>query len=111
MADKVEVYDVDLTQNAETDLNEIISYIAKENPRTALEILKRLQDKIETLDHFPFRGGYVPELLKKNIKEYRQLIESPWRIIYKVEKETVQVLTIVDSRRNLQDVLVEKLVR
>jgi addiction module RelE/StbE family toxin len=111
MADKIELYDVDLSKNAETDLAEIISYIAKESPRTALEILKRLQDKIETLDHFPFRGGYVPELLKKNIKEYRQLIESPWRIIYKVEKKTVQVLTIVDSRRNLQDVLVEKLVR
>ena len=59
----------------------------------------------------PERGGYVPELLKQNIKDYRQLIESPWRIIYKIDKNTVNVLIIIDSRRNTQDILIEKLIK
>jgi toxin ParE1/3/4 len=73
--------------------------------------MERIQEKIKTLDHFPNRGGYVPELLAKNIKDYRQLVESPWKIIYKVEDDTVNVLAVLDSRKNLQDILLKKLLK
>ena len=111
MAEELEKYTVNITQNAENDLDEIISYISRNNPQTALKILKKLQDRIQTLDHFPYKGGYVPELLQKNIKDYRQLIESPWRIIYKVEDKIVNILTVIDSRRNIQDILIKKLIK
>ena len=111
MAEEPEKYTVNITQNAENDLDEIISYISRNNPQTALKILKKLQDRIQTLDHFPYKGGYVPELLQKNIKDYRQLNESPWRIIYKVEDKIVNILTVIDSRRNIQDILIKKLIK
>ncbi|MCL2481652.1 MAG: hypothetical protein FWF38_08075, partial [Spirochaetaceae bacterium] len=60
---------------------------------------------------FPYRGGYVPELLVRNIKDYRQMIEEPWKIIYKVDNNIVNILTIIDSRRNLQDILIKKLLK
>jgi addiction module RelE/StbE family toxin len=104
-------YNVSITQNAENDLNEIIEYISQNNPQTALKILEKLQTKMKTLDRFPYRGGYVPELLEKNIKDYRQILETPWKIIYKVENETVNILTIIDSRRNVQDILIKKLIK
>ena len=113
MSKKIEYekYVVNITQNAENDLNEIILFIAQNNPQTAIKIMERLQSKIKTLDHFPNRGGYVPELLAKNIKEYRQITETPWRIIYKVDNKTVNILAIIDSRRNLQDILIKKLLK
>jgi addiction module RelE/StbE family toxin len=111
MTEEIEQYVVNITANAKKDLREIISYIVRDNPRTALKILEKLESKIDTLDHFPYRGGYVPELLKKNIKDYRQLLESPWRIIYKIDKNVVNVLLIVDSRRNIQDLLMERLIK
>jgi plasmid stabilization system protein ParE len=40
-----ETYNVNITQNAEDDLNEIIMYIAKNNPQNALSIMKRIQEK------------------------------------------------------------------
>jgi addiction module RelE/StbE family toxin len=104
-------YNVRITQSAEDDLNEIILYIAQNNPQNALKIMKRIQNKISTLECFPEKGGYVPELLKKNIKDYRQLIESPWKIIYNIENDDVNILTIVDSRRNLRDILIRKLLK
>ena len=104
-----EKYIVKITQTAENDLNEIILFIAKNNPQTAIKIMEKIRAKINTLDVFPNRGEYVPELFAKNIKEYRQIIESPWRIIYKINGEVVNVLTIIDSRRNLQDILIRKL--
>jgi mRNA-degrading endonuclease RelE of RelBE toxin-antitoxin system len=87
------------------------AHISINNPMNALNVLKRIEDKINTLNHFPERGGYVPELLKNNIKDYRQLIESPWRIIYKIDNDIVNVLLIIDSRRNTQDILIEKLIK
>ena len=106
-----EKYVVNVTQNAENDLNEIILFIAQNNPQTAIKIMEKIQAKIKTLDHFPNRGGYVPELLARNIKGYRQIIEAPWKIISKVDDEIVNILAIIDSRRNLQDILIRKLLK
>ena len=114
MAKKIkehEKYIVNLTRNAENDLNEIILFIAQNNPQTPIKIMEEIQEKINTLDHFPNRGGYVPELFAKNIKGYRQIVKSHWRIIYKVDDTVVNVLAIIDSRRNLQDILVKKLLK
>ena len=110
MAEKIKIYTVNINKTAKNDLREIINYISKDNPMNALNILKKIENRINTLSHFPERGGYVPELLKNNIKDYRQLIVSPWRIIYKINNKIVSVLLIIDSRRNTQDILVEKLV-
>jgi addiction module RelE/StbE family toxin len=104
-----EKYLVNMAQNAENDLNEILLYIAQNNPQNAIKIMEKIQARINTLDHFPYRGSFVPELLARNIKDYRQLIEPPWKIIYKIDDDVVNILAIIDSRRNLQDLLLKKL--
>ena len=112
MAKKIKEYEkyiVKITQSAENDLNEIINFIAENNPRTAFLIMEKIITKIKTLDHFPYRGGFVPELLAKNVKDFRQITEKPWKIYYKIDKNIVNVLAIIDSRRNLKDVLINKL--
>jgi len=111
VAEKTEIFTVNVTKSAKKDLKEIVKFIAKNNPLNSLEVLKRIENRINSLKKFPERGGYVPELLKHNIKDYRQLIESPWKIIYKVDNNIVNILIIIDSRRNTQDILVEKLIK
>ena len=104
-------YVVKMTLGAEKDLNEIIEYIAENNPRTALTIMEKIQKKIDSLDHFPYRGSFVPELLVKNIKDFRQISEHPWKIYYKIVENKVYIMAIVDSRRNLKDILMNKLLK
>jgi toxin ParE1/3/4 len=111
MGDKKNHFTVNVNKTAKNDLREIIKYISRNNPMNALNIFKKIEDRINTLNHFPERGGYVPELLKNNIKDYKQLIVSPWRIIYKIDKNIVNVLIIIDSRRNTQDILLERLIK
>ena len=111
MNEEIKVFSVNITKTAKNDLREIIKYISKNSPMNALNVLKRIEDRINSLSRFPERGGYVPELLKNNIKDYRQLIEHPWRIIYKIDDNVVNVLLIIDSRRNTQDILIEKLIK
>jgi len=57
------------------------------------------------------RGRIVPELLKEGIAIYRELIAQPWRIIYKIENDTVYIMAIFDSRQNIEELLLQKLLR
>ncbi len=47
---------------------------------------------------FPLKGRVVPELQKEGITLYREIIVSPWRIMYKVGNDTVYIMVILDSR-------------
>jgi len=98
-------YIVKMTQNSVNDLNEIIDFISKNNPRNADVIMEKIYKKIKSLNHFPNKGGYVPELLLRNIKDYRQITEESWKIIYKVNGNKVNISATIDSRRNLKDIL------
>jgi toxin ParE1/3/4 len=111
MAEKVKTYIVNVSRSAKNDLREIIQFISKNNPMNASVVLKKIESRINSLENFPERGGYVPELLKHNIKDYRQLIEPPWKIIYNIDNNNLNILIIIDSRRNTQDILVEKLIK
>lgn len=93
------------------DLEEIVAFVAAENPKAALEILERLEHRCATLVRLPDRGRIVPELKAVDIFAYRELIEGSWRIIYRHEKTRVHVLAVLDSRRNLSSLLIERLVR
>ena len=102
-------YNVLIPSSVIYDIQEIVDYISEEYASIALAILDRLENKINSLKSYPDRGRVVPELLSQNIIEYHELIEAPWRIIYKIFDSNVFILTVIDGRRNVQDVLLRKL--
>ena len=104
-------YQVLWTHTAQQDLTEIIDYIAQDGVDDALMILHRLEAKAALLVTLPNRGRIVPELLHTGISQYRELISAPWRIIYRVESQRVLVMAVLDSRRDLQTVLLGRLAR
>jgi len=96
---------------AENDLKAIIEYIASENPIHSLKKLKEIKKKAGDLYLFPKKGRIVPELLTFGILTYRELIVPPWRLIYRIAEKTVYVLAVLDSRRNIEDLLLSRLTR
>ncbi len=105
------IYRVEWARIAVSDLAAIIAYIADDSIETALLVLEKIEETAGKLTTMPLRGRIVPELAAFGIQAYRQLIYSPWRIIYRVSGKRVNVLAVFDSRRNLEDVLLERLVR
>jgi plasmid stabilization system protein ParE len=95
---------------AEQDLERIIKYIAIDSPENALEVLAKIKKKSATLYSIPGRGRIAPELLEFNILQYREIIIDPWRVIYKVIGKEVLVVSVIDSRRNIEDILLDRLV-
>ncbi|HHJ40076.1 MAG: plasmid stabilization protein [Methylothermaceae bacteria B42] len=104
-------YKVLWAQAAEEDLKSIIEYICIDSPLAARDSLKKIKTKASNLCSFPQRGRIVPELKDQGIIQYRELIIPPWRMIYRIYEEQVYVLLVIDSRRNIEDVLLERLVR
>ena len=103
-------YEVTWTAQAERDLEEIILYIAEHSPDNALRILENIQQNASDLKSLPERGRHLPELKLLGNKSYREIISRPWRIIYRIEQKRVLVVAVLDARRDLEDLLFEKLI-
>ncbi len=104
-----ETHQVLWTDTARQDLTGIIDYIAQDSVANALVILDKLEAKAAQLTSLPKRGRIVPELLDTGISQYREIISAPWRIVYRIESQRVLVMAVLDSRRDLQVVLFNRL--
>ena len=102
-------YEVVWSNVAENDLKKIIEYVADDSPSVALKIFKGIKQKAASLYMFPERCRIAPELRDQEILQYRELIISPWRILYRISENNVYVISVIDSRRNIEDILLKRL--
>ncbi len=105
----VPIYEIVWARVAEKDLIDIIDHIASDSPVNALQIFQKIKKKSSSLYTMPERYRIVPELRDQGIMQYRELIVSPWRIMFKVTGLKVFVLSVIDSRRNIEDILFKRL--
>jgi plasmid stabilization system protein ParE len=105
-----EKYKIEWAGVAENDLKGIVEYIAEDSPANALKILKKIKKRATSLYTFPERGRLVPELKDQGILLYRELIILPWRIIYRISEMKVYVLSVLDARQNVEDILLKRLI-
>ncbi|HPQ55339.1 MAG TPA: type II toxin-antitoxin system RelE/ParE family toxin [Spirochaetota bacterium] len=103
-------YRISWTRYAQQSLNEILDYIIEHDGKIiAHKIYQKIRDKTSLLKVSPLQGREVKEL-KSLKKKYREIIITPWRIIYTVENEVVNVLLIIDGRRDLEELLYEMII-
>ena len=103
-------YAVFLTDDAERDLVELYDYIALHDaPSKADRVLEQIEKVFSKLSEFPERGAHPNELLALGIREYREIVFKPYRIIYRVMDKNVYVLLIADGRRDMQLLLQRRL--
>ena len=103
-------YSVVLTEGAEQDLESIYDYIAEsDSARSANYVLDRLMETVGRLSRFPERGNYPKELIGLGIREFRQTVFKPYRVIYRVQQSRVVIYLIVDGRRDMQSLLTRRL--
>ncbi len=102
-------FEVLWTVVAEKDLLGIVRFIADDDPRAALGVLRKIKSGTAKLDHSPMRGRAVPALLRHGISRYREIVVKPWRVIYRIDKQNVYVVAVIDGRRNVEDLLLTRL--
>ncbi|MFA5322293.1 MAG: type II toxin-antitoxin system RelE/ParE family toxin [Smithella sp.] len=78
--------------------SEIAEYIAQDKPSAADKWINAVFSKVEKLASLPEIGRVVPEI--KN-EQFRELIYGNYRIIYRMEKKQISILTIRHGKQIL----------
>ena len=98
-------------RSARRDLDLLLAYLDGRSPQAALRALERIEGKAKSLTVLADRGRIVPELGRLHVREYRELVVPPYRLVYRVGGSEVVVLSVYDARRSLEDVLLDRLIR
>ena len=77
-------------------LIEIEDFIAEENPNKAIEFINFLIEKTGIITENPKIGRIVPESSNPVLRE---LIVKKYRIVYRIAKAKIEILTIFESHR------------
>ena len=86
------------TGPAITDLENLKLYISQDCSQYASIFISKIINVAESLITFPEIGRIVPE---RNNKLIREVVFQHYRIIYKVEKEIIYILTVCHGSRDL----------
>lgn len=104
-------YDIIWAKSAESDMENIIEYLKLDSQDVAKKIFYEIKNECQKLQNLPQRKRVVPELQQIGISKYREIMHKRWRIIYSIEDKKVFVLLVVDSSRDLEDILFQRLVK
>jgi plasmid stabilization system protein ParE len=91
------------TNEAENDLLDIKNYLLKDGESIALAQIAKIRKKADLLGKMPYMGKIVE---RKNEKtNYKKLVSSPYVVIYEISAESVQIIRVLDGRRNYLKIL------
>ena len=90
---------IEWTNLAKNRVYKIAAYIAIDSIMKAEKWVGDIFDYVQRLENFPERGRYVPELIAR--KDIRELVFKNYRVIYRIEKSKVYILTV----RNYKQIL------
>lgn len=88
------------TENAISHLNNIYEYIALDSEFYAKRMVDKITRRSEQVGIFPYSGRKVPEYAAEDLRE---IIEYPYRIIYRIKPDVIDVIAVIHSARLLPD--------
>jgi plasmid stabilization system protein ParE len=86
------------TETAEGHLDAIYFHIAQDSPEYARRMVDRLTRRSQQIAAFPLSGRRVPEY---EFEQIREVIEGPYRIIYHIKPDQIDVIAVIHAARNV----------
>ena len=87
------------TLRARRDLDEIGTYISRDSPAAARRWIERLRDRARKAAQAPGAGRAVPEIEREEIRE---VLLGSYRILYRLRRDGIEVLTVFEGHRLLR---------
>ena len=88
------------TENAIAHLVDIYEYIAHDSPIYAKRVIDIVTRRSEQIAIFPMSGRSVPEYEADDIRE---IIQNPYRIIYRIKPDQIDVLAVIHCAQLLPE--------
>jgi toxin ParE1/3/4 len=86
------------TNTAEEHLDAIFNYVAQNSPEYAKHMVDRITRRSQQIAEYPLSGHRVSEY---DLNQIREVIEGPYRIIYHIKSDQVDVLAVIHGARNI----------
>ena len=90
---------VEISSEAERDLEEIADFIAQDDPIAAERWVTGLIAAAQAAGTNPRAGRIVPEMRDSDVRE---VFLRTYRIIYRIEAKRIVVLTVMEGHRRLR---------
>jgi len=103
---------VRLTTYAQADLNQLFAYIGRDNPGAAERYVRALRERCVFYAESPLLGQAEPRLARRlgqPADKVRSFLYRNHRCYYLVSDEEIRVLGFIDTRRDLDTALEERL--
>ena len=84
------------------DLEAIRGFIARDSSQYADLVIQRIVAAADRLTQFPEIGRIVPEVGEPRLRE---LIVRPFRVVYRIRPDLVEVVTVFRSSRQLPQIV------
>lgn len=97
------------SDSAIKDINNILDYIELDNPGASYAIYMKIKERLVFLETNPKIGRILPELDKLDKNNYREIVYRRWRIIYRINDSLVRIIAIIDSRRDINLIIADRL--
>jgi plasmid stabilization system protein ParE len=104
---------IEWTPDGIDSLNEILEYYRdKAGENVSKAIYEKIIKEIELLETEKIRTKRTQELTEIGIFDVYELVINPWKVYYKIsgDNKKAYVLFILDGRRNLEEVLMSKVI-
>ena len=86
------------TNTAEGHLDAVFDFIAQDSPEYAKRMVDRLTRLSQQIAEYPLSGRRVPEF---DFNQIREVIEGPYRIIYHIKPDQIDVLAIIHGAMDI----------
>lgn len=93
-------YKVNLSFNAQKDLEQIFFYIAEDSINNAKNFILDVEERIYSLATMPEHFALIPENIFFD-SNYRQIVHMKYRVIYKISGDSVYILRVVHGAQLL----------
>ena len=105
-------YKVNIDPQAKADMREIFLYVSiNDSLESANKLLDKIEERCYKLEKFP-EWGHIPEELRNiGIKRYLEIHYKPYRIIYEIKRHIIYIHAVLDGRRNIQEILSNRILR
>ena len=96
-------------EQSQKDLNDIVDYVAfHDSIDKAITLFEKITAKADIIVEYSNKGRIVPELKRIGVMGFLEQIQSPYRVIYREFNRHIAIIAVVDGRRDLGELLIER---
>ena len=91
------------------DVEDIVDHVAERDSAPAAERLwNKLDTAVGSLATAPTRGRIVPERRTEGLETSREVMVSKYRVLFRVRGREVVLLGVLDGRRDLSELVIQR---